>query len=86
MPGVDYLGLSVEDLVRACAQTGEPAAWEEFVRRFHRLIATVAFPGTGRGLPGVGVLLTLKNATVDGSGGQDFAGATTDGDCSNNVP
>ncbi len=33
--------LSADDLVRACAQGGDSAAWEEFVRRFHRLIATV---------------------------------------------
>jgi len=39
---VEYLALSAEDLVRACSQTGDSAAWEEFVRRFHRLIATVA--------------------------------------------
>jgi RNA polymerase sigma-70 factor (ECF subfamily) len=38
---VDYSSSSSEDLVRACAQTGDSAAWEEFVRRFHRLIATV---------------------------------------------
>jgi RNA polymerase sigma-70 factor, ECF subfamily len=39
---MEYGVLSAEDLVRACSQTGDPAAWEEFVRRFHRLIATVA--------------------------------------------
>jgi RNA polymerase sigma-70 factor (ECF subfamily) len=38
---VDYAAFSPEKLVRACAQTGDAAAWEEFVRRFHRLIATV---------------------------------------------
>jgi RNA polymerase sigma-70 factor (ECF subfamily) len=39
---VDHARLSPEELFRACAQTGEAAAWEEFVHRFHRLIATVA--------------------------------------------
>ena len=39
---MEYIALSAEDLVRACSQTGDSAAWEEFVRRFHRLIATVA--------------------------------------------
>ena len=39
---MDYSTLSPEDLVLACAQTGDAAAWEEFVRRFQRLIATVA--------------------------------------------
>ena len=36
-----YSSLSVEELVRRCANSGEIAAWEEFVRRFHRLIAKV---------------------------------------------
>jgi RNA polymerase sigma-70 factor, ECF subfamily len=36
-----YSSLSVEELVRRCAASGEIAAWEEFVRRFHRLIAKV---------------------------------------------
>jgi RNA polymerase sigma factor (sigma-70 family) len=34
--------MSPEEVVQACLQTGAPAAWEEFVRRFQRLIATVA--------------------------------------------
>jgi RNA polymerase sigma-70 factor, ECF subfamily len=34
-----YSSLSVEDLVRRCCASGGIAAWEEFVRRFHRLIA-----------------------------------------------
>jgi len=33
--------MSLEELVRACAQGGDAAAWEEFVRRFHPLIAGV---------------------------------------------
>src|SRR5215469_10072953 len=36
-----YSSLSVEELVRRCADSGEIEAWEEFVRRFHRLIAKV---------------------------------------------
>src|SRR5271166_2252514 len=32
---------SIEDLLRRCAVSGDLAAWEEFVRRFHRLIAKV---------------------------------------------
>jgi len=39
---MDYAALSAERLILACTQTREGAAWEEFVRRFHRLIATVA--------------------------------------------
>jgi RNA polymerase sigma-70 factor, ECF subfamily len=38
---LNYSELSPEELFRACAQTGEAAAWEEFVRRFGRLIARV---------------------------------------------
>jgi RNA polymerase sigma-70 factor, ECF subfamily len=33
--------VSIEELVRRCAASRSPEAWEEFVRRFHRLIATV---------------------------------------------
>jgi RNA polymerase sigma-70 factor, ECF subfamily len=33
--------LSIEELVRCCSTSRSPEAWEEFVRRFHRLIATV---------------------------------------------
>jgi RNA polymerase sigma-70 factor, ECF subfamily len=40
---MDYAALSAEQLILACTRTGDAAAWEEFVRRFHRLIATVAF-------------------------------------------
>lgn len=39
---MDYASLSPEELVIACRQTDDVAAWGEFVRRFHRLIATVA--------------------------------------------
>lgn len=36
-----YSSLSIEELVRVCSSAGEAAAWEEFVRRLHRLIAKV---------------------------------------------
>jgi len=39
---MDYASLSPEELVLACGQSDDAAAWREFVRRFHRLIATVA--------------------------------------------
>jgi RNA polymerase sigma-70 factor (ECF subfamily) len=38
----DYSSLTIEELVRRCSASGEIGAWEEFVRRFHRLIAMVA--------------------------------------------
>lgn len=34
-----YSTISVEELARRCSIPGEVEAWEEFVRRFHRLIA-----------------------------------------------
>ena len=37
----NYSSISIEELVRRCAASSSPEAWEEFVRRFHRLIATV---------------------------------------------
>jgi RNA polymerase sigma-70 factor (ECF subfamily) len=36
---VNYTSLPANALVKACVQTGEPAAWKEFVRRFQRVIA-----------------------------------------------
>lgn len=36
-----FTSSSIEELVQHCAVFGETAAWEEFVRRFHRLIAKV---------------------------------------------
>lgn len=33
--------MSLEELIRACAENGDAGAWEEFVRRFHSLIAAV---------------------------------------------
>jgi RNA polymerase sigma-70 factor, ECF subfamily len=43
-----YASLSIETLVRRCAASRNPEAWEEFVRRFHRLIATVILRTAGR--------------------------------------
>ncbi len=34
--------MSLEELIRACAETGDESAWAEFVRRFQPLIAGVA--------------------------------------------
>jgi RNA polymerase sigma-70 factor (ECF subfamily) len=39
---VDYTSLPADDLVKTCLSAGSPGAWEEFVRRFQKLIATVA--------------------------------------------
>lgn len=39
---MDSAALSTEELLLKCANTGDEASWNEFVRRFHRLIATVA--------------------------------------------
>ncbi len=38
---MQYSALSAGELVRQCARSADKAAWEEFVRRFHRLIAGV---------------------------------------------
>ena len=40
--------------------------------------SSVAFPGSGSGVPGVGVLVGLTNATFDGTGGATSALGTTD--------
>jgi RNA polymerase sigma-70 factor, ECF subfamily len=36
-----YASLSTAEIVRLCSAGGDAGAWEEFVRRFHRLIAIV---------------------------------------------
>lgn len=38
---MDHSSLSSEKLVRACVEMRDAAAWQEFVARFHRLIASV---------------------------------------------
>jgi RNA polymerase sigma-70 factor (ECF subfamily) len=43
-----YASISIENLVRRCASSRSPEAWQEFVRRFHRLIATVILRTAGR--------------------------------------
>jgi len=48
----DYQGLSVDELLRQCADTSAGCAWMEFIQRFHPLITTVVrrtcreWPGT----------------------------------------
>jgi RNA polymerase sigma-70 factor (ECF subfamily) len=37
----DYTAIPTSELIRACAD-GEAAGWQEFIRRFHRIIATTA--------------------------------------------
>jgi RNA polymerase sigma-70 factor, ECF subfamily len=39
---MDYSTMTVEEILHACVQARNTAAWEEFVRRFHRVIAIVA--------------------------------------------
>lgn len=39
---MDYTALSPQALVRVCVDTGDQLAWEEFVNRFQKLVATVA--------------------------------------------
>jgi len=39
----------------------------------------VAFPGTGRGLVGLGVLMSITNGSFDSAGGPTFIGVSTDG-------
>jgi RNA polymerase sigma-70 factor, ECF subfamily len=43
-----YSSISIEELVRRCAASRSPEAWEEFVRRFHRLIASVVLRTASR--------------------------------------
>lgn len=43
-----YSSISVEELARRCCISGEIAAWEEFVRRFHRLIAKIVLRAAAR--------------------------------------
>ena len=39
---VDYAAMPGPELVRACADYGNAAAWQEFIRRYHRIIAITA--------------------------------------------
>lgn len=41
MRNTDYSSLSPDHLVKACVSGESTEAWREFVRRFHRLIATI---------------------------------------------
>jgi len=45
---MSYSSISIEELVRRCSDSGEIGAWEEFVRRFHRLIAAVVLRTSSR--------------------------------------
>ena len=45
-PHVSYQQLTPEALIQACVDNREAAAWEEFMRRYHRLIAGVVFRTT----------------------------------------
>jgi RNA polymerase sigma-70 factor (ECF subfamily) len=40
---VDYASLTAVELVRLCAEEGDAVAWREFIQRFQRVIATVAY-------------------------------------------
>jgi RNA polymerase sigma-70 factor (ECF subfamily) len=40
---MSYAELNCQELVHVCATTGSTEAWEEFVKRFNRLITAVAF-------------------------------------------
>lgn len=35
-----YSSLTTEELIELCAKSGDPDAWQEFIRRFHKLIAS----------------------------------------------
>ena len=43
-----YPSISIEELLRQCSASRSSEAWEEFVRRFHRLIATVVLRTAAR--------------------------------------
>jgi RNA polymerase sigma-70 factor (ECF subfamily) len=43
-----YSSISPEELVRICSASGDADVWEEFVRRFHRLIAAVVLHTAAR--------------------------------------
>jgi len=44
---MDYTAITLEALIRACAE-GKAAAWQEFIRRFHRIITVTAFRAARR--------------------------------------
>jgi RNA polymerase sigma-70 factor, ECF subfamily len=61
---VTYQGQTNEQLLRTCAGSGDTAAWEEFVRRFQPLIASVvARVAEKRGLASSGVVDELVQET-----------------------
>jgi len=59
-----YSSFSPDDLVKACAGSKNPAAWEEFIRRFHPVIARVVLRTARRwGEPSRQVLDDLTQET-----------------------
>src|SRR5437764_750732 len=40
-PFMNYEPMSIDELVQECAKSSHADAWAEFIRRFHRLIASV---------------------------------------------
>jgi DNA-directed RNA polymerase specialized sigma24 family protein len=59
-----YTSFSPNDLVRACAGSKDPAAWAEFIRRFHPVIARVVLRTARRwGEPSRQVLDDLTQET-----------------------
>jgi RNA polymerase sigma-70 factor (ECF subfamily) len=43
-----YSSLSPDELVKACAGSNDPEAWEEFIQRFHGVIATAVLRAARR--------------------------------------
>jgi RNA polymerase sigma-70 factor, ECF subfamily len=48
---LSYSSLTPENLVRACADSSDKDVWEEFIRRFHRVIATTVLRTAQLGSP-----------------------------------
>jgi RNA polymerase sigma-70 factor (ECF subfamily) len=54
----------VEVLIRACSETGEPEAWEEFIHRYNHMISAVVFQTARRwGEPSRGSIDDLVQET-----------------------
>jgi RNA polymerase sigma-70 factor, ECF subfamily len=45
-PRGSYLQLNAEELIETCVTSADAAAWQEFMRRYHRLIAGVVYRTT----------------------------------------
>lgn len=48
---LSYSSLTPEDLIRACTDSADREVWEEFIRRFHRVIAITALRTAQLGSP-----------------------------------